>query len=168
MAIRTDPQMGKKAVISQANDFRRDYCNNEGSMRDALIEWVTSKNGKIEYIANSNKEETLLIQNDKSFVIYLPLGTITSRDNFTLAHEIGHYVMHTDFSVPGVATHTRRGSNHREWEANWFAAELLMPEKEFRDFANNNNNDIRLLAKRFEVSGSAARVRLEALGLIDD
>jgi len=52
------------------------------------------------------------------------------RDRFTIAHELGHYIMHDEVTV-GLA---RLGDNETikpyrdpEWQANAFAGELLIP-----------------------------------------
>uniref|UniRef100_A0A6M3JR57 Putative peptidase n=1 Tax=viral metagenome TaxID=1070528 RepID=A0A6M3JR57_9ZZZZ len=50
----------------------------------------------------------------------------TDRMRFTLAHELGHIVMHQDHATPTV-----------EQEANDFAAEFLMPEREIRPYLHN-------------------------------
>ena len=46
--------------------------------------------------------------------------------SFTAAHELGHWVLHagTTFDASGRCNHQRL-----EWEANRFAAELLLPEE---------------------------------------
>lgn len=81
------------------------------------------------------------------------------RDRFTLAHELGHLVLHS-----GVALARGPGSgNHKlyedsEWQADTFAAELLMPVKFI--WANDSEYD---LVERFGVSYDAARVRLAKL-----
>lgn len=112
-----------------------------------------------------SREETLRVSSENDFVIFLPYSSSAARDNFTIAHELGHYFLHTDFDNDEVLHHTRRGSNRREWEANWFAAELLMPEEDFRNEAINFDNDEILLARRFGVSPAAANVRMSALGI---
>ena len=47
-----------------------------------------------------------------------------------------------------------------EWEANWFAAGLLMPESEFRVTMNNGAS---YNAAKFNVSKRAAEVRISNL-----
>lgn len=83
------------------------------------------------------------------------------RQRFTLAHEIGHWVLHRD-------DHTyfahRPGSRGRyEREANQFAAELLMPFPALQKAAGQMA--FRELATYFEVSREALAIRLEETGL---
>jgi Zn-dependent peptidase ImmA (M78 family) len=56
----------------------------------------------------------------------------------------------------------RKGSNRVEWEANWFAASLLMPEDVFKTAVNEGLSDMHLVA-RFNVSMEAAQVRKKVL-----
>ena len=60
---------------------------------------------------------------------------------------------------------TRYGSGRVEWEANWFAAGLLMPEEQFSSAYRSMSGDVIGLADQFGVSVSAATVRAQALGL---
>ena len=57
------------------------------------------------------------------------------RYNFTLAHEVGHYVMHQDEILAEEGQHgcfeqenTPRDLSPMEWQADCFAGHLLMPE----------------------------------------
>lgn len=83
------------------------------------------------------------------------------RDRFTLAHELGHYVIHSEYGkIPLKAD--RYGRSGAEWEANMFAAELLMPEREFRT-EMQTSEDSQYLAAKFLVSITAANVRKDIL-----
>jgi hypothetical protein len=89
------------------------------------------------------------------------------RRRFSIAHEIGHFVLH-----PEQARYERGGSTNeamraREREADAFAAELLMPEHLVRQAAFEEGADARRLADRFEVSVAAMTVRLRRLGLAE-
>lgn len=82
------------------------------------------------------------------------------RDNFTLAHEVGHLVLHQ-----GVASYARSNGDkeHKayedsEWQADTFAAEFLMP---FDQIAKGTS--ILELQERFLVSNQAATYRLESM-----
>lgn len=112
-----------------------------------------------------------VISGEGNFVIYIAKQTSYERDRFTIAHELGHYVLHylwanrNGGSVKAMKA-SRYGSDRTEWEANWFAAAFLMPEQPFIDFFNEVDGDITLIAERFGVSSTAARIRAQALGLI--
>jgi len=131
------------------------------------------------------------------------------RYRFTVAHEIGHWVLHTPFlqeqrllptSFDGTGASVICRSNDyrepREWQADYFASNLLLPEKLVmqeweRIFGNTTPQDItvelgkkqehwgsphsgyahccdiaRLLAKPFGASATATQYRLWQLGLL--
>lgn len=87
------------------------------------------------------------------------------RQNFTIAHELAHYCLHTENMSDFEDTVLFRNgdSNSVESQANNFAAELLMPETEFRDFISNHSSNIDDIANHFNVSGMAVRVRAKVL-----
>lgn len=102
------------------------------------------------------------------------------RKRFTMAHELGHYLLHKDTSTVFI-DETRlfyRGKGSEgsidptEVEANVFAAELLMPEEAVRADVEadpkkiKGDAAIRKLAARYNVSNAAMEYRLRQLKLI--
>jgi Zn-dependent peptidase ImmA (M78 family) len=111
-------------------------------------------------------------------------NTYRSRRRFTLAHEFGHYVLHSrddkrEF-IDASETMFRSGSNDFEVEANHFAASILMPKdllvsealiivetyKQSNDFTVDEF--IRRLALKFNVSIQSMRYRLINLDIITE
>jgi len=84
------------------------------------------------------------------------------RRRFTIAHEIGHFVLHAE---NGGAIHEAGRGEEREADA--FAAELLMPEHLVREAVREQGLDAIRLADRFEVSRQAMQTRLRGLGLLE-
>jgi Zn-dependent peptidase ImmA (M78 family) len=93
-----------------------------------------------------------------------------NRQRFTIAHEIGHLVLHEteDYFIDRVF---RRDSNSSaavdevEIEANKFAAFLLMPKSFLKDALREfseplRSEDVEELARRFKVSQQAMTIRL--------
>jgi Zn-dependent peptidase ImmA (M78 family) len=90
-----------------------------------------------------------------------------NRKRYTLAHELGHYILHKDKNVDIVDTTFFRNNktDSIEYMANEFAAKLLMPEDKVRDFVDNQGiKNIGELAEKFEVSASAMKYRVVSLG----
>jgi uncharacterized protein DUF955 len=102
------------------------------------------------------------------------------RRRFTIAHEIGHLILHAstsqgvfydrptnireiDEGPPGEELPELR---RREREANGFARELLMPEPLVNEQAHATGFNLPALAGRFEVSVPAMRLRLRLLKLL--
>ncbi|MFP5222055.1 MAG: ImmA/IrrE family metallo-endopeptidase [Acidobacteriota bacterium] len=130
-----------------------------------MNELVRLWRGSIVVATPEDKWESLRIEENKTFTIFLSPETSPLRDNFTIAHELGHLLLHTNFKEPGIAQFNRFGSDRAETEANWFAANLLMPREEFIAAAEECGHNPYILAGRFGVSVAAANVRLSALKL---
>ncbi len=92
------------------------------------------------------------------------------RRRFTVAHEIGHHLLHSDGAAvmcrPADVETAQGGERAREREANRFAAELLMPEAMVREAAHRDGPDPIVLAGRFGVSDVAMGFRLVTLGYL--
>ena len=86
------------------------------------------------------------------------------RQRFTLAHELGHLMLHELGTVFRDAT-GYRSDDHREHEANRFAARLLMPRSLLVP-AFHRLRDLDDLATLFNVSEQARSIRLRSLNLI--
>jgi Zn-dependent peptidase ImmA (M78 family) len=92
-----------------------------------------------------------------------------TRNLFTIAHEIGHYVLHgtTENRFDSCHKYTRE-ERTREVEANEFAAKLLMPSYKFVDVFKQFAGDCKKVSYEFGVSVEATKVRALNLGLIDN
>ena len=102
-----------------------------------------------------------------------------NRQRFTMAHELGHHVMHRPH-IEGTAhidrgfaillrdTVASQGTDRMEIEANAFASELLLPKHllephvDVDGFDLDDVDHLQSLAKRFKVSLSALQYRLLA------
>jgi len=87
------------------------------------------------------------------------------RRRFTIAHEIGHFVLHPHRLAPQRGGGVNSAWQGQEREADQFAAELLMPETLVREAVLQYGPDADRLADRFEVSRKAMQTRLGRLGL---
>lgn len=106
---------------------------------------------------------TIFVDGPNNFEIHLPNFTGPLRDRFTIAHEIGHYVLHSRFGENKIKV-ARFGSGPTEREADWFAAGFLMPEEEFKkDYKKPLS--LEMIAAKYLVSVDVASVRAKQLGL---
>jgi hypothetical protein len=92
---------------------------------------------------------------------------------FTLAHEIGHAVLHTEELVdralnpPDLSAMNRAQPTHKpyldtEWQANGFAAALLMPARGLYALEERGGDlDAYVISEQYAVSMPAAEVRLK-------
>lgn len=105
-------------------------------------------------------------------------GDSDTRKRFSVAHELGHYILHynglegktfpdtEDYHVSYRDNVSTQGFDIAEIEANYFAANLLMPANEVISQWNLYGS-VSHLATYFWVSKTAMRFRLEYLGCID-
>ena len=92
---------------------------------------------------------------------------VAGRRRFTIAHEIGHFVLHPERCRPERGGAVNEAGRLEEREADSFAAELLMPEHLVREAVREHGLDATRLADRFEVSRKAMLTRLRSLGLAE-
>jgi Zn-dependent peptidase ImmA (M78 family) len=119
----------------------------------------------------------VLVQRGGSIVIGINSAHHAHRQRFTLAHELGHYRLHSEgptVYVDQAMVHFRSDvpATAAEVEANTFAAALLMPEEFVRTELQGRPVDafdddaVRRLSQRYKVSPQALTIRLMELGLI--
>lgn len=162
--------LSKTQIFALATDVADSLAYEPG---ESLSEVVDSLGGAISYqdvVGNTEivRSGSIFMRPDE-FRIVLPLHTGPLRDRFTIAHELGHWILHyigTDACKAGKTMIADRfGSGRVETEANWFAASFLMPSAKFKDFWNDVK-DVSAVAERFRVSEQAAEIRARSLGLI--
>jgi len=85
------------------------------------------------------------------------------RQRWTLAHELGHYLLHARSGVCSLFDEPTQ-----EREANKYAAELLIPVDQviacweaLNIYPYNKEEKIKILAKEFEVSAQAMEIRIK-------
>lgn len=101
-------------------------------------------------------------RDEKSPKIYLNIKHSPERRTFTLAHELGHYLLHKHDNMKlRLDKYNYRVDTpeaKEETEANYFAASLLMPKDKFLSLLKESDS-FEAIAKYFGVSESAARNR---------
>jgi predicted transcriptional regulator len=138
--------------------------------RDRLRDLVGSLGGRIVTVDVPHLREldggSLEVYGPGDFLIRLSPITGPLRDNFTIGHELGHYVLHSGEPLGSERIRVGRwGCEPVEREANRFAAALLMPKEAFCSCATECCNEPTKLAARFYVSCTAAAYRLVSLHL---
>lgn len=91
-------------------------------------------------------------------VIFIRQNLSGDRERFTLAHELGHLLLHTE-----------RLSPNKEKEANDFSAAFLMPFRDIKkELTNLNTYKLQNLKEKWKVSMAALAYRAKDLDLITD
>lgn len=126
-------------------------------------------------IVEEGENDILGIHTDKLIGVNASKGLDWKR--FTIAHEIGHFILHYDRdAVNGMYAHREhvKGKNETENEADFFAANLLMPREKFLQKYDelkikglSIDEMIILLADKFGVTQPTIKRRFEELGLIE-
>jgi Zn-dependent peptidase ImmA (M78 family) len=114
--------------------------------------------------------DALIVTTEEGTVAVVNKNQSNSRRRFSLAHELGHFVLHRDGSVleatvtidtPPTGEPDREMSSVAEREANLFAGELLVPleflKKHFKPGMTAAD-----VAKVFEVSESVAAIAISS------
>lgn len=87
------------------------------------------------------------------------------RARFTIAHELGHAYMHT--TIDGFAQGKDKACYTEiyydsEWQANTFAAELLIPTSTLKDLLNKGV-PVEVISKNFKVSKQCLEVKMHKM-----
>ena len=106
----------------------------------------------------------------RSFVA-INSADIILRQNFTLAHEIGHFHFDRDQTIVEAVGDT--DNSPKERRANAFAAHLLLPDAAIIAWEKStravfDETDIARLALRYQLSWPATLFRLKSAGVIED
>lgn len=115
----------------------------------------------------------LMLSGGSPRIVYRLQPGSAGRERFTIAHEIGHYILHSegepdyfctedDMELRGVVVQAHR---RREWEANLFAGALLIPREELVDRNSEWAGDPERLVDFFGVSREALYWRMVLVGL---
>ncbi|TYQ00234.1 uncharacterized protein DUF955 [Tenacibaculum adriaticum] len=135
-------------------------------------------------IVRQNLEDEVsgfLVRKNNKDVIGLNQSQHEVRQRFTIAHELGHFILHKDqplfvdyYRGSKLYRSSQRGQNYLiEKQANFFAASLLMPKKlvnsELKKLSDDLDYDIKVdkLSRKFKVSFQAMDYRLKYLGNYD-
>lgn len=171
----------KNSIRKKAEQLHRDY----NLTFPVDLSWLTEELGfDVSYLRLEDEVSGMLVSGGRGAAIGINKGHAPVRQRFTLAHEIGHYLLHT---TPGEEVEFVDKVRYRrslketplkpepeEVEANLFAAELLMPRFEVERLIQRNEVEffkdemVEAFAKYFGVSVQAMMVRLSNLGYIPD
>ena len=169
----------KREIRKKADSFREKCKVSRYGIIDLFRECERLGYKLIRYPLDENADLGLVLRKDNDIVIFINSSSRLSREIFTLAHEIGHIILHIDTEntfIDNQKTITDGSKDEKEQEANYFAACLLMPEDEvdrfidleLPDFKNGLSAiDIARMMSEFNVSYEMTLNRLESLGKIE-
>lgn len=169
----------KREIRIKADSFRANCKIGRYGIIDLFKECARMGYKLLRYPLGENADLGFVIKKDNDIVIFTNSCIRLSREIFTLAHEIGHVVLHLNKAnsfIDDSITINGRSSDEKEQEANYFAACLLMPsddvhrfiDLEVQDFQEKELSamDIARIMSEFSVSFDMALNRLESLKVI--
>jgi len=156
--------------IRRKTELLRELCGLSEELYIPIVEllefWLPSVDNDFVYeispVKEMSEEALTLPEHNKIIIredVYNGACEGTPRDRFTIAHELGHLLMHS----PGTLKLARGNEKeippfkNPEWQANTFAGELLAPPRVIRGFTKEE------IAMRCGVSLTAAEIQLKKL-----
>lgn len=137
---------------------------------DSIV--IARRMGVIPYLSRLGDTSGLIVRpTNEQAKIYVNQFESKARQRFTCAHEIGHYVERTRNRDDAYTFRDRRDGKSdtpHEWYADFFAANLLMPQAVFEELVEVYGATCDELVGYFGVSISAVRTRARLLGLGND
>ena len=129
----------RQNIRDMANQIRRDFRLDNKKALDIVkflelasfymefdYEIVEDREMKSNYAETDLSNDVIRIRES----VYLRARQGSPRDRFTVAHEIGHYVLHKGKVLLCRSDEKIKPYEHPEWQANTFAGEFLVPYEE--------------------------------------
>jgi Zn-dependent peptidase ImmA (M78 family) len=163
-------QLPRERIMSIAEKAAEAFSYTKDFNIERIVEKLGGRVFFNDFWENSAKTGSLVVTSVRNFEIFIPSHTTHERDRFTIAHELGHYILHY---LPNADPRNgdekfqidRYGESRVEVEANLFAYAFLMPREPFAKKFQKFKGDLTLIASEFGVSEVAVRVRSKMLGL---
>lgn len=161
----TSPQVSKIFAVAEAARLWQLYGFT--SPRDLVLEDLALALGVIVLEGRLDSADARLIRTGKRGLIRVKEDIPEpGRKRFAIAHDLGHWLLHTNVSQVLACTSEDMVAKYKasapEIEANYFAAELLMPEKLFVPRIRRPSLSVQLLkdlATEFQTTFTATAIR---------
>ena len=167
---------GKKYAVRQATkllaqsgiDVERINVSNTNDNAINVVDIAEKRGIKVVYQPFESNISGVFFRKNNHLYLGVNSTQQPNRQRFTIAHEIGHYILHSSevlhYDESELHFRSTDVSSLDEVEANHFAAELLMPEALVNKCIEAGIRSVLVLSERFNVSEEAMRYRLINLG----
>lgn len=165
----------RRKYIRKAADDVRNLCAGSAYGIENIFKDVTERlhYQLVRYPIGERKILGFAQLREEERIIFVNSSVILSREIFSVAHEIGHMVLHINDQQCIIEDMDFAESSEIEAEANYFAACLLMPEEKVqkyidveldsKDGASYNTLDVARIMSAFNVSFEVVLNRLDTL-----
>ena len=155
---------------SQIEELAEIFANRTGFIpcKTDIYKYVKSLGGKFNYTFDNldSNGGSINVVDAHNFTINLSHATSPKRDIFTIAHELGHFVLHSKLGKIKIKAQRSADTNDAEREANSFASAFLMPKDLVKEQFKILDGNISDMAELFNVSILAMTWRCKNLKLI--
>lgn len=169
----------EKEIRRKANEIREQCTTTRYGIANLFRDCKKLKIQLFRYPMGEDADLGFTLKRDNDTIIFTNTSIRLSREIFTLAHEIGHAVLHfenMDAFFENNSTVADLDTDEKEQEANYFAACLLMPQEkvegfidfEIEDSKNISARDIAKMMVEFNVSFEMVVNRLLSLQFINE
>lgn len=155
--------INNKGIIAAQKLF--DEFGIESTADFSIEELIHARNIILEEKNISNSDGRIVFGKSKTKISVNSNIKYIGRRRFTLAHELGHFELHHNVNThmeDNVLTLDYFKNGGQEYEANQFATELLMPQKEFKTFTVGkifSPDLLRSIAEHFQTSITSVAFR---------
>lgn len=145
------------------------FINTQSTYPETSLLDIVKKLGidvyQYDFGANSSQISGAIIRGDNTENPQIIINKHEHRERkvFTIAHELGHFILHDkneQFRVDKYNYNSNESEALEETEANYFAASLLMPKDKFLEIIQLTNNT-EAVSKYFGVSVAAIANRIK-------
>jgi len=153
----------RKAVFEFAEKCADNCKLQHGGDLAPIVKCNGGQFSKIDFYDMNEISGSIFVHEPHNFEIISPIKVepareqFTVRERFTIAHELGHFILHSGDN--GKCWTVRHGTGQLEWEADWFAAGFLIPTSEIKNRIENGYGSIDSISSWFNVSYQVARAR---------
>ena len=165
------PMVAGNFGLSRAYGYGEAVARDVGMERILdLHDLIVANGGRVHYVDYAKFlrfekdgvfDNSIYVHKERDFDIILPSYAPLVENRYTMAHELGHYVLH----AKGKCYARRNGTDLVEQEATCFALGFLMPSEMFKDAYLKCNKNVRELSIAFLLPVEIVSSRVRSLNL---
>lgn len=158
-------------ILTRSHEIKSFPCDIISHIKEEtdikLVSYGTARRRYGLVISCLGSEDALIVEDKGRYIIFYNERAYESRKKWSIAHEMGHFYLGHNLDSKNISEELR---SKQEIEANFFAAQLLMPDAVIWKLVDLYHLEIneKFLEMKFAVSAEASRKRLETLNKMFD